>query len=122
MVKQHKGFEVSVEVIIDDIVYQMEHLTSNWTNGVNFTYSTHLSDGDHTYRFKLNDTAGDTLLFPITDSFDGPQVGGDCSQAGNPTEDPTIDGMTWEIVLINTSIAVIAFILANHKRIRRRYS
>lgn len=119
MVKQNKGFEVSAEVIIDDVAYQMVSLTSDWDEGVNFTYTTQLSNGVHTYRFIVNDTAGDTLLYPNAGSFNGPQVGGKCSADGNGDGDPTIDGMTWELILVNVSIAVIAFIIINKKRIHR---
>ncbi len=122
MVKQKKGLEVSAEVIIDDVAYPMASLTSDWAEGVNFTYTTQLSDGDHTYRFKVNDTAGDTLFYPSAGPLNGPQVGGDCSENGDGDGDPTIDGMAWELVLINTSIAVIAFILLNKKRIHRSFN
>ncbi|MHA1585535.1 MAG: hypothetical protein ACTSWL_09785, partial [Promethearchaeota archaeon] len=56
---QKKNLAVSAFVTIDGVEYSMlqNSSNSNWEEGVEFTYSTTLAKGDHTYKFRFMDTA-----------------------------------------------------------------
>jgi len=75
--KQENNLTVSAYVTIDGTEYSMESNISdtNWNEGVKFTYTTKLEDGEHTYGFRFTDTYGNELIIPSTD---GPIVSDDC--------------------------------------------
>ena len=61
------------KVYIDGTEHDMEPQTYNYTAGANFTYTTKLGPGSHTYSFEFSD-GHNTTVAPKTGEFKGPSV------------------------------------------------
>jgi hypothetical protein len=111
--KQANNLVVSAYVTIDTTEYSMMPNASNtaWDEGVEFTYSTTLDEGNHTYGFRFTDTNGNELIIPSTSSYNGPSVGDNCD--GTPGDDGGLNISSLPGLQIGISLVIIGLISIN---------
>lgn len=63
-------------VYIDNVAYNMEMISGNYTSGAVYEYSTTLSAGSHSYYFYFDDGHGNTVRLPTSGVYSGPNVSG----------------------------------------------
>jgi len=107
--KQVNNLTVSAFVTVDGTEYPMIPNASdtNWDDGVKFTYTTTLVEGNHTYGFRFTDTSGNIL---IKSPFNGPTVGDDCE---TPGDNGGLDISSLPGLQIGISLVVIGVISIN---------
>ena len=120
--KQEKGLTVTAYVTIDNTEFTMIQNTSNsdWEEGVEFSYSTTLAKGEHTYKFRFTDTSGNELIMPSIGSYSGPTVSNDCSSDNQGSSGLNISSLPGlQIGVFFIAITFISVMIAKKKSLHK---